>query len=200
MDAASAVATYGYPAVLLGAVVEGETIVIAAGYLAHRHHLPIWPIVLCAAVGAMVGDQGFFLVGRRGGERVIARLPSRLGARAARARDTVTRHPVRTMLSMRFAYGMRVVLPILCGASGIAQMRFARYNVATAVTWAALFAGLGYAGGAAATAFIGELEHYEVYLLVGLVLVMIAIHRVAAWRSSRRARAITSTCRKDQHE
>ncbi len=34
------------------------------------------------------------------------------------------------MLLMRFAYGIRLPLPILCGASGVATGKFLRYNVA----------------------------------------------------------------------
>ena len=186
MDVGELISTYGYPVVILGAMVEGETIVIAAAYLAHRHHLPVWPIVACAALGATLGDQFFFLLGRKGGERAVARLPRSIEKRVARARAAVALHPVHVLLSMRFVYGMRIALPLLCGASPMTFARFARYNVATAVAWAALFTGIGYAFGAAASVAIHRIEHYEGWLLLALVVAGLAFHKLATWRAAKK--------------
>ncbi len=73
------------------------------------------------------------------------------------------------MLLMRFAYGIRLPLPILCGAVGIAPLPFLCYNAATAFVWAGLFTWSGYAYGTAARIAIGRVVHYETWALAGAI-------------------------------
>ena len=63
--------------------------------------------------------------------------------------------------------------------------RFIRYNVATALVWAVLFAGIGYEFGAVATAAFKDIQHYEWIFLLGLVLVAFIIHRIGVWLRGR---------------
>ena len=46
------VAKYGLLAILLGAGVEGEAVVVTGGVLAHRGLVPLIPACICAAVGS----------------------------------------------------------------------------------------------------------------------------------------------------
>ncbi len=181
LSLATIVAAYGYPVVVLGAMIEGESVLIAAGYLAHRHHLELWKVIACAAAGGTVGDQAFFFLGRAYGERLVARLPKSLRERAARGRASVQANPVRVLLAMRFLYGMRIVLPILCGASTMSVSRYVRYNLATAIVWATLFAGVGFLFGAAAQAALKEIERFEAIVLIALVGVVVAVHLGSGW-------------------
>jgi membrane protein DedA with SNARE-associated domain len=176
VDIPELIGTYGYPLVILGAIAEGETVVIAAGYVAHRQHLSVLGVVACAALGGSLGDLGYFLLGRRYGERALLRLPRSLRAGTARAREAVHRNPVRVLLSMRFLYGLRIALPLLCGASSMSARRFAAYNVATAIAWSACFTAIGYAFGAAATAALRQIERYEWGLLAAAVVLGLVVH------------------------
>lgn len=85
------------------------------------------------------------------------------------ARGLVREHAGRVMLRMRFAYGIRLPLPILCGAVSIAPLRFVRYNAAAAFVWAGLFTWIGYAYGTAARLAIGRVVHYETWALAGAI-------------------------------
>ena len=72
----SFVTSYGYFAVFLGTLLEGETVLLAAGFAAYRGLLD-WPLVaLVAFFGATVGDQLAFLLGRWKGTVLIARFPA----------------------------------------------------------------------------------------------------------------------------
>ena len=147
-----------------------------AGYVAHRQHMPVALVAGCAALGGTLGDLGYFLLGRRFGEGALLRLPTSIRAGAARARAAVRRNAVRVLLAMRFLYGMRIALPVLCGVSRMSLPRFARYNVATAIVWSAMFTGLGYGFGAAATAAIREVERYEWLVISGIVVLALLMH------------------------
>ena len=63
-----------------------------------------------------------------------------------------------------------------CGASGIGLSRFTLYNVATALVWALLFTGVGYAFGAAATAAIHGIRRYEWIILVAILAITVIMH------------------------
>ena len=50
------VAAYGYLAVLLGTLLEGETVLLLAGFAAHQGHLAIHWVLLIAFIGGTLGD------------------------------------------------------------------------------------------------------------------------------------------------
>jgi membrane protein DedA with SNARE-associated domain len=75
MSLVQLLADYGYLAVFVGCLLEGETILLLAGFAAHQGHLSL-PVVLAVAfVGGAVGDQVFFWTGRAGGTALLDRVP-----------------------------------------------------------------------------------------------------------------------------
>lgn len=187
MDLAAVIHSYGGPVLFVWAWLQGEAAVIVGGSLAAQGYWPWWAVALVACVPAVSGHQIYFALGRRYGAALLERLPARWGPAIERARRLVQDHDARIMLFMRFAYGIRLPLPIICGATGIAPVRFLRYNVGTAVAWALLFTWVGVAYGAAATRAFGRLAHDEAAILVGAIalgLVVTALTRALGKRLS----------------
>jgi membrane protein DedA with SNARE-associated domain len=176
MDVGAVIHSYGGPALFVWAWLQGEAAVIVGGSLAAQGFWPWWAVWLVACGPAIAGHQVYFALGRRYGDRLLARLPARWQPAIVRARELLWRNARGIMLAMRFAYGLRLPLPILCGAVGIAPRRFVRYNVATALAWALLFTWLGYVYGATATAALGRVAHGEAWILVGSVTLGLAVH------------------------
>jgi membrane protein DedA with SNARE-associated domain len=52
----SLIETYGYWAVLLGTVLEGETVVVIAGFLAHQGYLQLKFVIFFSFLGSLIGD------------------------------------------------------------------------------------------------------------------------------------------------
>jgi membrane protein DedA with SNARE-associated domain len=169
VDLASLLQTYGYPAVFVGSLIEGETILALAAVAAHRGYLSLPWVVAVAAAGGFLGDQIYFLVGRFAGDRVLARWPS-LAPGAARVRQLLERYDTPLIVGVRFLYGLRTVGPIAIGMSRVHWARFALFNLLGAILWAALVAGIGYALGEALTRLLGEAERVEAWVF-GIVLV-----------------------------
>lgn len=162
------IASYGYLAVFLGSLFEGETILLAAGFAAHRGLID-WALVVAAAfVGASLGDQLAFLLGRWRGAALIARFPL-LARRAPRVHAVLERHHVVFILTMRFLYGLRIAGPIVMGTSGVSYLRFAVLDMIGAALWAPLVTGAGYFFGMALTALLGDLKRIEEAVLIGLL-------------------------------
>ncbi|MCA1728871.1 MAG: DedA family protein, partial [Actinobacteria bacterium] len=98
----SLLAEYGYLVVFFGVMVEsagvpipGETIVVASGILVQQGRLDLGDAILFSILGAVVGDQIGYWVGREGGRpfvlkwgRYVLITPERL----ARAEDFFARN------------------------------------------------------------------------------------------------------------
>lgn len=131
---------------LIGLVVPGEIAVLVGGVVAHGGSVPLWSVIVTAAVGAVVGDQIGFGVGRRYGRRLLARTP-RLLRRSGdldRALDLVRRRGVMAVVIGRWAAALRALVPGVAGMSGLSRARFAAANVASGALWASTVAVLGY--------------------------------------------------------
>jgi membrane protein DedA with SNARE-associated domain len=185
MDIGTLAQLYGYPIVLLGTALQGEAVLLVCGFLANQGHLNIWLVWLIAGFGAVTGDNIYFYLGWKYGPRVLNRLPLRARRSVQWARDMVGTHPVKILLLMRYFFGMRIVLPVVVGMSTIRFGRFLRYNIPTGLFWAALFAGLGYLFGLAARSIVDEVEHIEIALTVGLVVLAVSYQWIGRWISER---------------
>src|SRR5512137_2695065 len=102
MDIETLTRHYGYPAIIVGTMLQGETILLLCGFLAHRGYLSLWLVWLVAALSATTGDAGYFELGRHYGERLLAKLPRRMTRTAKWAEKVIARHPNEILLSMRF--------------------------------------------------------------------------------------------------
>ena len=188
MDLPGLIAHYGYAAVLVGTVFEGETVLLLAGYSAHRGYLDFAAVTGFAWLGAALGDQLFFWIGRRQGQRLIARRPA-LRARVDEAFGLIERHPVAIILTMRFMWGLRTALPLAIGISRVSWRRFVSLNLLSAALWAPLVAGIGWAFGALLARDAAMLHHYEHWVMAGMAVAALLLR--AAARRSRHTREPT---------
>ncbi|QIK38710.1 DedA family protein [Caldichromatium japonicum] len=162
------IVSYGYLAVFAGTLLEGETILIAAGFAAHRGLLD-WPLVaLTATIGGALGDQLFFALGRWKGDVLIQRFPA-LTKHRLRVHDLLERHSVLVILIVRFLYGLRIAGPLLLGSSRVPVLRFVVLNLIGAALWAIAVSGAGYVFGLALSALINDLKRVEEIVLVAIL-------------------------------
>jgi membrane protein DedA with SNARE-associated domain len=182
MDLWALIETHGYWVLAVGCLLEGETLLVLAGFAAHEGHLSPAGVLAVATVMAMVGDQIYFWIGRWRGPQLLARHP-KLAAKAARVHLLLERWHAPLIIGLRFAYGLRIAGPIFIGASPLPAWRFALYNGIGAVIWAVVVGGIGWAFGAAAQALLGELQRYQMGLMGAL---LGAALLVWMWRRLRR--------------
>jgi membrane protein DedA with SNARE-associated domain len=178
MDIASLIAQYGLITVFFGSLFEGETVLLLAGYAAHRGYLDFTAVVLIAMLGAVIGDQVWYVLGRRHGVRLLERRPW-LNNRVQRANRLIERHPTPVILAMRFAWGLRTALPITVGMSHIPWQRFLLLNLLSALLWAPLVAGIGYYFGALLSQYITGLHRIEHWGMLAVVVLALLVHLVA---------------------
>ena len=148
---AALIARYGYVAVAVGAVLEGESVLLAAGAAAHHGLLHLPAVIAIAAVASTLGDQAWFQIGRRWGTPLLIRLPP-LARRAPWFQSLLDRHHTRLILAIRFLIGLRIAGPVLMGWARIDPIRFAVLNAVAALLWAVVITSIGYGLGNAWTA------------------------------------------------
>jgi len=116
LDYVSLIEKYGYVATFAGSVIEGESLLILSGLAAHRGYLSFPLVVLVGALGGAIGDMAFFLLGRYYGSALLARFP-RFAPAADHVHAMIERHPVATILAVRFMYGLRTAGPAIIGTT-----------------------------------------------------------------------------------
>ncbi|MDP3848556.1 MAG: DedA family protein [Pseudomonas sp.] len=161
---------FGYFALFLGTFFEGETILVLAGFLAAREYMNIYTVIITAFFGSYAGDQLWYYLGRHKGRQLLARKPNwqAMGDRALRL---ISRHPDLWVLSFRFFYGLRTVMPVAIGLSGYPPLRYLILNGIGAIVWAVALGSAAFHFGAAMESLLGDIKRYEFWVLGGLILV-----------------------------
>ncbi|MBI3714858.1 MAG: DedA family protein [Betaproteobacteria bacterium] len=178
-------AQYGYLAVFVGSLLEGETILILAGFAAHQGYLSFPVVVGVAFCGGTLGDQFFFFLGRRYGQALFRRFPA-LAARAEPVKKLIHRYHSGLIFSIRFMYGLRIVGPIAIGMSDVLARRFVWINMLGASVWAPLIAGAGFLFGEALQRLIADSKRYEGMVLLLIVVAAALVGAFHYWRDRRR--------------
>lgn len=160
--------SYGYVIIFVFTLLEGETVVALAGFVAYQGYLNIYYVVLVAIVGAVIGDQAYFYFGRLKGKQFIAARP-KLQQRLGHVHGLIVRHQNWLMFGSRFMYGFRVILPIAFGTSGIRRSKFLLFNFMGATVWAIFFSFGGYAFGNGLEHFIGNVKRAEKFIIIGVI-------------------------------
>ena len=186
MDINNLISHYGYAALVIGSMAEGETITLLGGVAAHQGLLKFPLVVISVAQGGMIGDQLLYLLGRRFGGKLLKRF-SHHQARIRKAQRMIQRRPYLFVIGTRFMYGFRVIGPLLIGASRLPPKVFLPLNVLGALVWALIFTTLGYLGGEA----IGPwLHHLDAHLKhwIWLILVVALVVTAHWWFRRREAK------------
>ena len=179
-----AVIHFGYLAVLLGTFFEGEIILIIGGFAAHRGYLELPLVIIMAFLGSLMGDQFYFMLGRRRGRAVLEKRPE-WEARVARFKRLMDRHDIIIVIIFRFLYGLRTVAPFAIGLSSIPGVKFMLLNMVSAALWAVTLGILGYYFGHAMEAVIDDIKHYEVAVMSALALAAVMVYAVRHTRKKK---------------
>jgi membrane-associated protein len=129
--------------------VPSETAVITAGVVASAGDLSLSAVAFAAASGAFAGDNAAYWIGRRFGQRVVGRF---FGGQKSRervqwAKRRLSERGGELIGVGRFIPGGRTAVTLTAGLVAFPWKRFALFDAAAAVGWAAYASGLGYIGG-----------------------------------------------------
>ena len=183
MDVNQLIAEHGtwfYLIAFVWTFLEGETVVLCAGFAAAQGLVS--PIALLAAawLGSYAGDQSYFWLGRHFGRAILDRFPGWHSGVAA-ALHFLERYNTGFILSFRFIYGVRNLSSFAVGLSAVPWRRFCGLNFIAAGLWATSFIAVGYFLGHALRAVLGDLvRSFNLVTLAAFVafaVIMGSVHR-----------------------
>lgn len=170
---------YGYLAIFIGSILEGETILTLAGFFVHKGYLLFVPSILCAAAGGMLGDQICFLLGRYYGKHLLQHFP-KLDPMVAKTDRLLCKHSSVIIIGVRFMYGLRIAGPIAIGMSKVTFHRFLLFNALGALLWATIIVSFGYLFGQSAQWLFAEFQQYT-KLLFAVILIVAVFALLIYW-------------------
>lgn len=173
--------TYGYIAVLVGTFIEGETILVLGGFAAHLGYLKLPWVIVAAFAGTFSGDQLFFYLGRKHRDKITGLFPSWSG-RIDKAQRILARYGNTLMLTFRFLYGLRTIMPFAIGMTKIPPWRFFLFNVLSAFIWSIAVGSGGYLFGRTLEYFLVDVRHYEIEIMAVMILMGLLVWTVYFYR------------------
>ena len=176
---------FGYVALFVGTFLEGETILLIAAFLAHRGFFSLSLVILIAGCGTLLGDQFAFFLGKSKGVRVIEKRP-KLRKRLIRAEELIHEHKILIILTFRFFYGLRNIIPLSLGIFNVSPVLFIPLNILASFVWATVISLAGFYFGTLATAMFHRIANYEIYFMVAVLIIGI-LFWIGYWYKTRKS-------------
>jgi membrane-associated protein len=128
--------------------VPSETSVILGGVLAATGDLMLAGVILCAAAGAILGDNTAYAIGKTVGPRLVERFfRGERRKRVVWAEKQVDERGGYLIVVGRFIPGGRTAVTLACGLLEMRWRKFITFDVFAGFVWASYAALLGYVGG-----------------------------------------------------
>src|SRR5437773_7515870 len=160
--------------ITLGAmgIVWEEASPLIGGLAAHDRNLRLHSAILAVALGTWLASLALYFIGRSRGRWLRKRWP-RFRKLILRSVALVRRHPWRSALAVRFAYGLRLPLPLACGVARVPILVFCIGSAVSSLVWSLIFSVLGWALGETILNLVGHVRRFEPLIGAALVLLMV---------------------------
>ncbi|HEY4216107.1 MAG TPA: VTT domain-containing protein [Gemmatimonadaceae bacterium] len=155
-------------------IVTEEATPLIGGLAAHDGRLKLSLVGMWVAGGTWGADLGLYYVGRWRGDWARRKWPA-LRKFMIRALRVVRRHPWRSSCAVRWAFGLRLTLPVACGAARVPLPVYIIGSAVSCLTWAYVYSLIGWAFGRTTLIMLGHVRRYENILVVLIVLVLAVV-------------------------
>jgi membrane protein DedA with SNARE-associated domain len=177
---------FGYLAVFVGTFLEGETILVMAGFFAERGYLQLLLVIATAFGGAYCGHVFWFWLGRKQGVKLLDRFP-KMKKHFGKGIRMFERYGAPAIFITQWLYGLRVTCAVIIGISRISAIKFMVYEAITCAVWAVIIGLAGFYFGRAVEHVLGKAAHIEKWGLVVLVVGGLAVWGYHQWKERRDA-------------
>jgi membrane protein DedA with SNARE-associated domain len=188
---------YGYWAVFFGILLEnlglpipGETVTLVGGFLAGSGQLNYGIVWADAAMGAAIGGNIGYWIGRTGGWALLTRLGGLLQVKETQLvelKAQFSENAGKAIFFGRFIALLRIFASPMAGIAEVPFGKFILYNTLGAATWASVMVSLAFFAGKVVP--IDKLIGYASQFGIGVLLLVVAWFVVPLWLESRKAKA-----------
>lgn len=187
---------YGYAAVAIGILLEdfglptpGETMLVSAAIMASTGSLNIYLLLLLAWIGAVVGDNIGYAIGKYGGHHLMVRYGSRVGItheRLEHVESFFEHYGGWVIVFARFVVILRQFNGIVAGTLGMHWLHFLSLNALGAALWVGFWGVLAFWLGKGIKVYVEEL-HALMPVLAAVAVVLLVGGGYYLWRRFGRA-------------
>lgn len=167
---------YSESGLMVGFILPGDTLLIAAGVFAAEGKLPLALTIAVVSLAAILGDNTGYTIGRLLGPRLFKKRDGIVFRQeyVQRAEHFYERFGSKTMLLSHFIPFVRSFAPLVAGVAKMPRPSFFFFDAVGDIFWAAVVTLLGYWFGSR----IPNLDHY---ILPTVALAVICSFAPVAW-------------------
>jgi dephospho-CoA kinase len=176
-------------ALFLGLLVPAEATVLVAAFMADLGYFDVSDVLLATLLGAFVGDQIGYALGRVHGRRAevhAGRLGRLWRRREARATLLFARRSILAISMARFISFVRTLMPWFAGMTRMPYSRFLVYDIIGVLGWGVGSVTAGYLAGRSWQALASGLGVASAVIVIGII---VALGGMAV-RARRRMRSL----------
>ncbi|MBX4201703.1 DedA family protein [Candidatus Saccharibacteria bacterium] len=163
--------------ILLGVILPGDSLLIAAGVFAGRGRLPIEWLLFLVITAAIIGYEVGYTFGKRIGPSLFKRQDGLLFKEEylTRTEHFFKKYGAVTIIGARFIAHVRTLVSITAGASNMDRRRYSTYNVIGAILWGGGLTLLGYWLGS-------RVPNIDKYIIPAVILTLFIIYAFTVWQ------------------
>ena len=162
--------TYGYIALFIWSILEGEIGLMLSGFLAsNKEVFSFANIIIISSIGAFIGDNTLFLLGRFFEPKAKKWLAKYKG-RGLSIQNYFRKYGAFVIIFERFIYGTHIPALLIVGLSKYPYAKFLIYDIIGILLWSAVFTSIGfYFGNTAIDIIIFAQKNLLVVLFVAVL-------------------------------
>jgi membrane protein DedA with SNARE-associated domain/membrane-associated phospholipid phosphatase len=159
---------------IIGTIVPGTIMMTAIGALAGAGVIPLWLTLLCATLGAIVGDGISYLVGHYFKDKIPQMWPFRNHPQwLEKGEIFFHKHGGKSVFIGRFVGPVRAIIPLIAGMLSMKPIRFYVANILSAIGWAPIYMLPGILLGAASLELPPDIAAHAILMLLLVTLFII---------------------------
>jgi len=163
------ISRYGYAAIFIFTFFEGESVLIAAGFLAFNGYLDTVTIILVSALASYIGHGTFFLIAFFKRDAFLRLIQRFVKVNLKKLEYLVERFGAGSIFISQWIYGFRLLTAAVLGFSGMRRRKYFFFLLISCLLWATICTIVGYFFGATLKNILGDVKKYSHYIAIGVV-------------------------------
>jgi membrane-associated protein len=180
---------------LIGIILPGDSLLLAAGVIAGRGNLPIHWLIFLVIIAAIIGYEVGYMFGKRLGPGLFKRKDGFLFKEEylAKTENFFNKYGPVTVVLARFVAHVRTLVSLIAGASNMDRRKYFIYNVIGAVLWGGGLTLLGYYLGSR----VPNVDHYIIPVVLATLVVLYGITLWHLTKTAEKRKALKTGLRQD---
>jgi len=162
----------------LGALFEGNYIMILKGVLFKFGYFKFWGVLVVLVLGYFLNGIALYLIGWFGGQKILKKWGNRFHLTRTvlkKLENYFQKHSAKTLFITRITYGLSIPSLIMAGSFKMNSKKFLIVSLAGAIIWAGMLFGLGYVFGVSYKALGVVTKTISIGLVIVFFIILILI-------------------------